>query len=70
MQAQTDGVAFTPEDVLNPGARAHRVAQTKSKKNVEQMEAQAMNFKVQQLRRNKSAFPDSLVPEWAKGKRR
>lgn len=70
MQAQTDGVAFTPEDVLNPGSRAHRVAQITAKKNVEQMEAQAMNFKVQQLRRNKSAFPDSLVPEWAKGKRR
>lgn len=67
LQANTDGVPFTPEDLLY-GGREDRVNAIKAEQQIAEMQAQIENFQLGQLK-VKGGMDDSEVPAWAKGKR-
>lgn len=66
LQANTDGVPFTPEDLLF-GGREERVEAVKAEQQIAEMQAQIENFQLGQLK-VKGGMDESNVPAWAKGR--
>jgi hypothetical protein len=66
LQANTDGVPFTIEDVMDPESRSERVAEIKAREQTAKIMAEIENFKLGQLKSGVGKVDDDGVPEWMK----
>jgi hypothetical protein len=64
LQANTDGVPFTIEDVLDPESRAPRVAEIKAAEAVAKMQAEFENFRLANSKASGKGGSTEGVPEW------
>lgn len=67
LQANTDGVPFTVNDILDPESRVPRVAEIKAQQAVDEMQAEFENFRLANRKASgKGGVPDDMVPAWMK----